>query len=154
MNRPFQSQTNSAAAKIRLGSVDETIGLRVAELRRAKGICTAELARRVPMSRQSLSYIERGLRVPKVRVLLPILAALGLRGIITDVTIPGRRIRALRKLYLLTGTEFGRLVKAEGKQLFQWERGQIVPNLSALRRICSIFGLGLDFFFGRTLQVS
>lgn len=126
----------------------ETIGQSIARLRRSSGTSGAELARRAGMSRQSLSCIERGIKIPRVRTLLPILSALLGPSIVTDITIPGRRIRALRHLYLLSGPEFVRLVGASGKdQLCEWETGKIVPNLAVLRRISLTFGLRLNFFF-------
>ena len=126
----------------------ERIGQGIVAWRKSLDLSRHELAMRSGLHRSSLSRIERGHRVPKVRTLKKIGTALGAgRVFLSDVTIVGRRIRLLRTLYLLSQTEFARLCRARKDQLSEWERGVIVPSVASLRRICRVFGVGLDYFF-------
>lgn len=125
----------------------ESIGRRIAEHRKARGMSQCEIARKVGIWPKSLSNIERGIVNPRVRTILPIIAALGGGSrVANNATIPGRRIRLLREIHLLTQLECARLVGASRDQISEWERGDVVPSLPALRRVGDAFGVSLDYF--------
>jgi transcriptional regulator with XRE-family HTH domain len=118
----------------------------------------AELSCRARLDRGSLFRIERGSKekdIPGVRTLLRIFAALyGRRVIVSDLREPGRRIRLLREIYLLTRPEFGSLIGMCKENIWTWEAGKALPSLAALRRITYVFEVGMDFFSGRTALAS
>jgi transcriptional regulator with XRE-family HTH domain len=125
----------------------ESIGQRIVSTRKARRISQFELARRAGIWPKSLSEIERGIVTPRVQTILPIVAALGGgRRVVTDVAVPGRRIRLLRDLHLLTQEECAAFTGARRDQLAEWERGEVVPGLTSLKRIGAAFGVGLDYF--------
>jgi transcriptional regulator with XRE-family HTH domain len=128
----------------------ERIGESMADFREARGLTVSEAARLSRLDRGALSRTERGLKIPRVRTVVQFFTKLGAdSSFIGDVKIIGQRIRLLRTTYLLSQTEFGRLVRAEKEQLSEWERGEIVPSLDALARICDAFGVGLGYFLSK-----
>jgi DNA-binding XRE family transcriptional regulator len=103
----------------------------------------------------SLSCIERGLKLPGIRTLLRIFAALhGRHLIISDTKEPGCRIHLLRSNFLLTQTQLGALIGVDNVRISRWEHGTALPSLAALRRLCRAFGLGLSFFSGQMAQAN
>jgi transcriptional regulator with XRE-family HTH domain len=131
----------------RIGCRVESIGQRTVCLRKARGMLQRELAQQAGIAPKSLSEIERGIVNPRVRTILKIVAAVGGgRRVASDVKVPGRRIRLLRDLHLLTQVECAALIGASRDQLADWEVGKIVPGLAALRRAGAAFGVSLDYF--------
>jgi transcriptional regulator with XRE-family HTH domain len=149
-NSPVLAATRTPRINTR-GRTVETIGQDIARRRRSLGMSRSELACRAKLDRGSLCRIERGSKekdISGVRTLLRIFAALyGSEVIISDLTEPGRRIRILREVYLLTRPEFGSLVGVHKENLYTWEAGKALPSLAVLRRIAYVFKVGLDFFF-------
>lgn len=132
----------------------ETIGTRIAELRKSRGLLMADLARRTRVAPRHVSRIERGIQPPRVRTILKILAAIAGPNAIVDVATLARRIALVRKKLLMTQMEFAALVGVRRDQLAEWEVGVVVPGISFLRRIGEPLGVSLDFFYGDMVVAS
>jgi len=138
-----------------LGLTVEAIGQHIAECRQLRGMSRSELARRSSVDDGSLSCIERGLNLPGIRTLLPIFAVLyGPHAIVSDTKEPGCRIHLLRNNFLLTQTQIGALIGVDNVRISRWEHGTALPSLAALRRLCRVFALDLNFFCGQMAQAS
>lgn len=132
------------------------IGEYIAERRKLRGISLSELGRQSGTSHSALSRHERGLQLPNVCTFLAILSSIGAgRRVIADVRVIGRRIRQLRMAHLLSQPEFSYVIgnsRLSAHRVHDWESGQIVPSMASLARICSVFAIGLEFFFGLTVR--
>jgi transcriptional regulator with XRE-family HTH domain len=139
-----------------LQSQAKTIGEYITEQRKRCGVSLSELGRQSGITHSSLSYHERGLRLPNVSTLLAILSAVGAgRRVIPDVRVIGRRICQLRLAHLLSQPEFSYVIgnsRLSAHRVGDWESGRIVPGMASLLRICRTFAIGLEFFFGLTVR--
>ena len=64
-------------------------------------------------------------------------------------TAMGARLRALRVAHKLTQWDVGQAIHATPAQVSEYERGAVVPRLTALVRLADLYEVTTDYLLGR-----
>lgn len=60
-----------------------------------------------------------------------------------------QRIIDLREQVGLSQTNFGKRLETSKQRVNNWEEGISKPNIDALAKICTVFGVEMDYFFSK-----
>ena len=154
-----------------------SIGMKIKELRKKKGVARSELAEKVGLSKYAIIKYEQGQRTPKVDILVKISEALNVnfieflscydistefknlseederkkRSKLEEFSLKelfGERLRDLRKKRKLTQTELGKKIGKCESTIRKYEAGIVEPNIESILKIADFFNVTTDYLLG------
>lgn len=64
---------------------------------------------------------------------------------VTTIDIGGK-IKSLREMLKLTQSEFGEKLNSKKSTVCGWEKGESIPDIRLLLKMCEIFDIGMEYF--------
>lgn len=127
-----------------------SLGKKIRDFRRERGITLTELARQLQVSPSYLSAVERGIRKPSIGMLKKIGDALNISvGYLVasnDETLTGKKLRFLRESRGLTLEELSEISELPVFMLEKYENGHAIPDLEDLKKLSEALNVNLRYF--------
>jgi len=131
-----------------------TLGKKIREFRKERGITLTELAGQLKISPSYLSAIEREIRKPSISMLKKIGEALNvsvsyLVGDIDDA-VTGEKLRFMRESRGLSIEELAEISDLEPATLEKFEAGQAIPDMEDMRKLSEALNVTIRYFLDQS----
>ncbi|HHW44902.1 MAG TPA: helix-turn-helix transcriptional regulator [Desulfotomaculum sp.] len=127
-----------------------SLGQKIRDFRRERGITLTELARQLNISPSYLSAVEREIRKPSIPMLKRISEALNVSVSYlvgdTDDTVTGEKLRFMRESRGLSIQDLAEISELPASILEKFENGQATPDLEDLKKLSEAMNVTLRYF--------
>ena len=122
---------------------------RLKELRQSKGLSQSELAQKVGISEQSVSFYENNRRKPKIETWNKLADFFNVSvPFLQGLTEPKNRLKELRQKKNLTLKRLGKHVGMLDSTLSQYETGKREPGQEVWQKLAYYFGVSVSYIRG------
>ncbi|MGB9802847.1 MAG: helix-turn-helix domain-containing protein [Desulfofundulus sp.] len=127
-----------------------SLGQKIRDFRKERGITLTELANQLKISPSYLSAVEREIRKPSIPMLKRISEALNVSVSYlvgsTDDTVTGEKLRFMRESRGLSIQDLAEISELPPSLLEKFENGQAAPDLEDLKRLSEALNVTIRYF--------
>ncbi|AEG13697.1 MULTISPECIES: helix-turn-helix domain-containing protein [Desulfofundulus] len=131
-----------------------SLGQKIRDFRKERGITLTELASQLKISPSYLSAVEREIRKPSIPMLKRISEALNVSVSYlvgdTDDTVTGEKLRFMRESRGLSIQDLAEISELPASMLEKFENGQATPDLEDLKKLSEALNVTLRYFLDQT----
>ncbi len=131
-----------------------SLGQKIRDFRKERGITLTELANQLKISPSYLSAVEREIRKPSIPMLKRISEALNVSVSYlvgsTDDAVTGEKLRFMRESRGLSIEDLAEISELPASMLEKFESGQATPDLEDLKKLSEALNVTLRYFLDQT----